>query len=572
MKHLITSIIASLLLCVGLAACGGDRDAERQFDRADALIDSAPDAALMLLDSMCADSLGGGQRARYGLLYTKAATKNRTPLADDSLIGMAVDYYSGRGDSLEIQSLFYQGYHYSNNGVADSALLLLSRAYEMAVPAHDLFYAAMSSREMAAVYRRLFMIGEGLKWAREAKQLFTEAEKPAHAAWMDHNIVNAMIFSGDFNGAKELLDSIGHSDFYSDVAFRRHVILNRVELALQLKSYHEIDSLYYVLESDQYMFRAHDRLNQAKAALASGKYDDADRYLSMARQLDMSDADSLFSGSILSRLAAAQGDYKTAYEQSRVFAEDLMNSDVRLLSNPQTMLLTDNYKLKAENHRLQVARSREFIIGLIVICLLLGALIVFLRKNYKSRLMRERLEVEKLVAESHTLHDDLTLSNRRYNELSEEGQVMKRAMADMETEFANEVRGLFSRHLDLLNRMCEIWYRNRDTSSRGNHIYKEITSMLGKMSHIKVAEELAEIINRHDNNWVDRFRKAYPGLGEAEYQLALYLYMGFRPSTIAVLADRENTQAVHIAKYKLKKKLTESGSAEAQSLVAKLWE
>lgn len=119
------------------------------------------------------------------------------------------------------------------------------------------------------------------------------------------------------------------------------------------------------------------------------------------------------------------------------------------------------------------------------------------------------------------------------------GVDVRRAMADMETEFAKEVRGLFSRHLDLLNRICEIWYRNRE-SSHGNHIYKEITSMLGKMSHIKVAEELAEIINRHDNNWVDRFRQAYPGLGEAEYQLALYLYVGFRPSTIAVLADREH--------------------------------
>lgn len=34
-------------------------------------------------------------------------------LADDSLIGMAVDYYAGRGDSLEIQSLYYQGEAYS---------------------------------------------------------------------------------------------------------------------------------------------------------------------------------------------------------------------------------------------------------------------------------------------------------------------------------------------------------------------------------------------------------------------------------------------------------------------------
>ncbi|MBO4944397.1 MAG: hypothetical protein J6C91_03940 [Muribaculaceae bacterium] len=571
MKRLVSFIVSLMVLCVVVAACGGSRGAGEQLDRADALIDTRPDSALRLLDSLSYNALSDVHRARYGLLYTKAASKNYTPLADNSLISVAVDYYAGRGDSLEIQSLFYQGEAYSYARTSDSALLLLSRAYELAVPAHDYFYAAMSAREMSAVYRRLFMVDEGLNWAKEAKDLFIKAKKPVHAAWMDHLIADALIFSGHFEEAGALLDSISRIDYADNMVFRSRTLRNKIELALQLKSYSKIDSLYAALADAQYQFSAHDRLNQAKASIESGRYDDAAVYLSQARDLPMSDADSLYFGKMSSLLAAANGNYKTAYELSRGFSEDLMNSDAHIMTNPQTKLLTDNYKLMAENHRLQVARSRQLTIGLILGCILMVILIIFMRKNFRSRLSQKKLEVEKLLAESQTLHDDLTLNKNRYKELSVEGQIMKRTMADMETAIANEVRSLFSRHLDLLNRMCDIWYHNRGQSSRGNHIYKELVSMMGTMSHIEVTEELAEIINRHDNNWVDRFKKAYPDLSETEYRLALYLYIGFSPSTIAVLSNKENTQAVHIAKYKLKKKLTKALLGADQSLLSRLW-
>lgn len=215
----------------------------------------------------------------------------------------------------------------------------------------------MSSREQAAVYRRLFMVNEGLKWARTAKQMFVRAGKPVHSAWMDHNIADALTFSVQFEASGALLDSISHIGYNNEVAFRRHTLLNKVELALQLKSYDEVDSLYDVLAKDQYNFTAHDRLNQAKASIQSERYNDAAVYLSQARELPMSETDSLYAGKMSSLLAAANGDYKSAYELSGGFAADLMNSDARLLTNPQTILLIDNYKLMAENHRLQVARS-----------------------------------------------------------------------------------------------------------------------------------------------------------------------------------------------------------------------
>ncbi|MDE6264029.1 MAG: hypothetical protein K2M11_02675, partial [Paramuribaculum sp.] len=359
-------ILYVCLLAAVLTACGGRRDVERRLDEADAVMNCEPDSALTLLEAICGDSLGGGQRARYALLRTKAEVKNYKPVEDDSLISFAAEYYAGRGDSLEAQSLFYLGYYNAEKRINDKALVLFSRAYETALAAHDIFYAAMSAREMSLVYGRLYMVDEGLKWARIAKHLFAEAGKPIHEAWMEHPIADALIYRGEYTKAKELLDSIEHSNLIENVSIWRSLLLDRIKLAFQLDSCEAVLPLYEQLSDCNYTFTAHDRLNQAKAAMEEGMLEDAASYLAMAHELSMSEADSLYDGMVRSELYAARNNFKDAYRVSKIFGDELMNSDARLLTHPQTQLLTDNYKLTADIHRLQSEKNRTYIIGLAI--------------------------------------------------------------------------------------------------------------------------------------------------------------------------------------------------------------
>ncbi|MDE6264831.1 MAG: hypothetical protein K2M11_06755, partial [Paramuribaculum sp.] len=79
MKYVTLSLFSVFLLAAVFTACGGRRDVERRLDEADAVMNCAPDSALTLLTAICCDSLGGGQRARYALLRTKAEVKNYKP-------------------------------------------------------------------------------------------------------------------------------------------------------------------------------------------------------------------------------------------------------------------------------------------------------------------------------------------------------------------------------------------------------------------------------------------------------------------------------------------------------------
>lgn len=92
---------------------------------------------------------------------------------------------------------------------------------------------------------------------------------------MDEIIADALIFSGKFDSAKQLLDSMARSENYQTESFLRHVLINQVELALQKQSFGEIDSLYDALADERYDLTAHDYLNLAEAALLSGRHKDA---------------------------------------------------------------------------------------------------------------------------------------------------------------------------------------------------------------------------------------------------------------------------------------------------------
>lgn len=187
MNRVILFTVIGLVLFTG--ALGGCRktqvDVRRQLHTADSLMDLHPDSALAILSHITGDSLRGELRPWHALLLNKAMLKNHRADTTDTLINIAVAHYSGRGDSLDYQSVYYQGVIYNSMDRPDKSLVALHEAHEKATAAGNLFYQAMSARELASTYYDLDNVTKELEWAEKAKRLFIEAKKPVHTAWMD---------------------------------------------------------------------------------------------------------------------------------------------------------------------------------------------------------------------------------------------------------------------------------------------------------------------------------------------------------------------------------------------------
>ena len=86
-------------LLLMLTSCGGNSGLET-LGEVESYISDEPERALSVLDSLGDAGVRGGEaRAKYALLRSMALDKNYIDVADDSLINVAVEWYSRRGDA-----------------------------------------------------------------------------------------------------------------------------------------------------------------------------------------------------------------------------------------------------------------------------------------------------------------------------------------------------------------------------------------------------------------------------------------------------------------------------------------
>ena len=90
LRTVIYAILLTTLFCMG---CGGHGHM-RQLERLEAKLDTAPEVVRLALDSIPLGELNGEARALYAILRTQADYKCYVPLATDTLIRYATDYYN----------------------------------------------------------------------------------------------------------------------------------------------------------------------------------------------------------------------------------------------------------------------------------------------------------------------------------------------------------------------------------------------------------------------------------------------------------------------------------------------
>ncbi|MBD5375537.1 MAG: hypothetical protein HDR77_08705 [Bacteroides sp.] len=587
MKRAIIIGVILMLLTGATAGCQrAEGDVSRQLHTADSLMDLRPDSALTILSHIKSHSLRGELRPWHALLFNKAMLKNHRADTTDTLINIAVDHYSGRGDSLDYQSVYYQGVIYNSINSPGKSLVALHEAHEKATAAGNLFYQAMSARELSTAYYGLDNVAKELEWAEKAKQLFTKAKKPLHAAWMDIDIADALTYNHRPAEALEVIANVDESLLGEDSLFRSKILKSKATAQHMADDYAGTAATYTQLLEEGTDIGPNHKFRFASALMHLGRDDEAMRLIEDAEHYRMHEPDSLYRLSLLADIYAKKGNMAAAYELRTEYARKLGLSDEKKLIVSPTDLLTDTYRLRIDNQNLRLKYNRLLTYGVMLGALLL---VVLLCVYFSRRLYVQRLEKEKSLAELSTLHEDLkfksqtlSLSQERYEQLEAQRNILRedleksrQTLSDSqdkyraleaekdslqslvqlrENEFRKELKSLFSRQVDMLDDVYGMWFRNSDTLP-GNKVYKDTLSTIRRLSDSKTVEDLAELIDRYNDNWMSRFKSVYIDLSRNDYLLSLYLYIGFRAESIAVLMDKKTTQAVHTAKHKLKVKL-----------------
>ena len=151
MKNNIALII--LLIAFLLVACNERQSNNRQLILADSLMQSRPDSALCILQSISMDKFATqADSAYYVLLLTQARDKNYVVQTDDSLIRYAVAYYDKTNDvRMQAKAHYYWGCVYRDMNRQAEAF----REFLIAAPLTE---KAKEKRQLGLVYNNIGFI------------------------------------------------------------------------------------------------------------------------------------------------------------------------------------------------------------------------------------------------------------------------------------------------------------------------------------------------------------------------------------------------------------------------------
>ena len=425
-KFLLT---AALLLL--FASCGGNRGLEA-LREVESYISEEPAGALAALDSIADAGVRGAEaRAKLALLRSMALDKNYVDVTDDSLVSVAVEWYSRHGDADEkLKTYYYQGIVHQNCGDAEAAMESFVKAEAEAAGAGDEVAKGMLYRAMAYIYATIFDLGRAEEYADRARacyKLAGDMDKYAGALTFLAGIYSA---KGDYPDAEISLDSV--KPLLRDVGVNRKN--EYYDLSLRLKKAVG-DTLAVTVLLDEYLAEVDTDdilwLDVADFFIFLGEYDSARNVLQHYRKCSPEYKDEPVYYIRTRSLNEAVGDYKAALESEKMYSE-LMDSLNIAIVNQDTGFIQERYEKELRLERVRNSRTMIIFVAAFGIVLLSSAVYLLRgrlrRKNSEmaryrenlSRLKQEKDELSAMIAENppvdrqsmKVLADRLELLNR----------------------------------------------------------------------------------------------------------------------------------------------------------------
>ncbi|MDE5687279.1 MAG: tetratricopeptide repeat protein [Paramuribaculum sp.] len=523
-------ISLSLLTVMGC----GDTKVDRQLGYADTVMFSHPNSAVALLESLEIDSLDSPRCMYRALLLAKARDKNCTTIYPEETAPFA-EYFSDRGDSIEYQAFYYHGYALSISKEYESALLVLTEAYQKALAADDYFYAAMSSRELSDVYLHLYIPKKALYYTERAKALFLRAGLPVYASWEDWSIIRAHLFDDNQVRALELCDSVNQQIFHDNSYFRHTVETLKANCYFDLGNYAEAIKLYKSAIDDGFVMTGKDWCLLGDAYLKEDMIDSAVAACDSAVSAGLKD--SIYIDYVNARIYARQGDMDKAYHAAIRWGKNIMDDGDRRITRPQTLALTDYFELKAKSAADEALYSSRIALMLIVICILFIVVAILLWFRYKESVRRRERQIAESVVSIRCLEEDL----ERY--------------IDSDSKTKAEFTHIFQRQLDIIDNVCKLDFKSTDTKAGVKMLRSGLGEIVNNFRNQETLKVLENMIDRYHDGWINRFRTDFPGMKSDDYALVIYLYLGFSADTIAVLFNVADKTKIYVTKHRLKEKL-----------------
>ena len=558
MKRIALFTVIALLICT-MGAC--DRPESRRLQRAEAVMESAPDSALAILDSIDTASLTrASDRALYALLLTQGRIKTYEVLTDDSLISTAVRYYEDHGpDSNLMKSLFYQGDILFNNGQYPKAIIPAMQSREMAISADNPYWHAKASELISYVYNYTHYYEESIKFSREAAEKYLESGRFINNLYSLCDVAIGFSNIRDHKRSLALLDSL-----------RQITLQNPSDSNLVYYTNSIIFANYYHAKDFRKAITAYDSLLNSPFRSFISQNDHIWGAISKMEEGDMADIDSLvelindnrltiedvFKYEILSRYYFASGDYRKSklYTDSAMFSQDTVV--VNMLRQSVITSQRDFFSLNEDLARSKAERlSTAIIVGAVFFPLVIVALIVF----YVQRMKIKNMKVEQSMNEIYLLTTDLTSKNEDIRNLQSRIRLQGNSLQ-------SEIESAFKNNWSILNSLCRQYILMEESGASGDRLVKEVFDQVSRMREPEKLDWIRNSVDRYKNGIVTRLRQQCAFLKESDITFISLLYAGFSAKVICFFLEMGNKN-FYAKRSRLTERIRESAAKDKEEFI-----
>ena len=388
--HFINIILLSLAVLT-IGSCDRHGTAWNKMDKAENLMDTKPDSALVVLENIPSSSVNGKEAAaRYALLKSIALDKNYIDTTTFDVLQPAIDYYVKNGTPDEqFRTYYYQGRIYQNQGDDDSAMQSFMNACDLRKQVTDSLLLSHTLVAQGTLYLKQYKINDFVHYNMEAAKLYKTIGKDILAIKSYTNALDGYVMQNNKPAADSLM-SICVPMVKKNPEGEAFLFPSLLSYTVNFCSSDEIKEV--LTEYQNMELTTDETMIFAEGYSKIGEYDKAMTLISNINPAENT-WDSLKYASIKIDILERQGKYKQAFTLYRDYSASLEHYQKELLSHD---LLFSDKKHQLEMKNLIEIQDRDRIIGgtlcgIFALVILVGWLYY---RGYRSKTKRILAEKE----------------------------------------------------------------------------------------------------------------------------------------------------------------------------------
>ena len=543
-----------LVACMALMVACSSREALRSMERAEQLLEEAPEEALRVMEGVDGEALRTEEdRARYALVYSEACYYSYIDVDVDTLPQSMMRYYLESDDhNQRARAMFQHAVVAYNGGELAEAIVALTEAEES--------LAKRANRKLEGAVQRLKgnIYSEGCLYLNAydayvaAREIYAELGLEEHVQFLDYDIGGTLIQLRRMEEAKVTLErvldyAIGAEDANLVCAVAHELL----DLSIYLDDYDMCREYVELFEREGVLLYGEPHFVCAKAMLVAhdGGLEEALALVDEAEAMedDLEWADVEYARYIIHR-NVGDGEGALYWQEQSVNAQDEML--LQVIEQPVLNVEVEKLRsdLDAELRERELVRERNAMIY-VVVAVVVVAVVVALGLYARYRIRRKDSEIASYIETIESLRTDI-----------------ERIPRDM----ASSITALYRDRFSELNELCDIYYDHSGSSRHKslvfNKVLETIETIKGDSSRI---DELGAMVDNYRDNALQRLKSVLPRISERAYRVALYAFAGFSNRAIALFIDSDPV-AVSKIKYNIKSKLKGVEAADCEQLIALL--